>query len=90
MSIEWIFIGSIVIYAILIGLVCFWYSKSDDQRVAHENLPKTIKHITEGFVTVVIFLLMFHLAIARIIPTDVLITLIAVFSTAGFLSLKNK
>lgn len=89
-SIELVFIASLVIYAILVGITCFWYSKSKDQRTAQENLPKTVKHITEGFVAIIIFLLLFYLAVSKIMPQDVLITLVSVFATAGFLSFRGK
>lgn len=90
LSIESVFILSLIIYAILLGVVSFWYSKSNDQRTAQENLPKTVKHITEGFVGIIIFLLLFYLATTGIMPKEVLITLVSVFTTAGFLSLRSK
>ena len=90
LSIEIVFLIALVIYGLLLGFVTFIYSRSQDQRTAQENLPKTIKHITEGFVGIVVFLLLFYLATKGKLPTDVLITLVAVFTTAGFLNLRNK
>ncbi len=87
---ETVFVITLLIYGTTLAIVSYWYSKSQDQRTAHENLPKTIKHITEGFVSIVVFLLLFYLAVNGLIPKDVLITLISVFATAGFLSIKGK
>lgn len=67
-----------------------WYSKSDDQRTAQENLPKTVKHITEGFVTLILFLFLFYLSNSGLLPKEVLITLVSVFATAGFLTFRSK
>lgn len=86
---ETVFIATILIYAILVVFVTRWFSRSNNQ-VAHENFPKTVKHITEGFVSIVIFVLLFYLASTGILPKDVLITLVSVFATAGFLSFRNK
>ena len=90
LSIEWVFVITLAIYSIALAFVSFFYSKSKDQRTAQENLPKTIKHITEGFVSIVIFLLLFYLATTGKLPMEVLITLVSVFATAGFLTFKNK
>lgn len=86
---EVVFIATLVIYTALLAVVTYWYSKSGDQ-VAHENFPKAIKHINEAFVSIIIFLLLFYLAWVGILPEDVLITLVSVFATAGFLSIKDK
>lgn len=86
---ETVFIITLLIYGATLAIASFWYSKSGHQ-VAHENFPKVVKHITEGFVSIVIFLLLFYLAVTGLIPKEVLITLISVFATAGFLSIKGK
>src|SRR3989338_6936849 len=86
---ETVFILIIFIYAVLLGCVTFWYSRSG-HNAAHENFPKAVKHITEGFVSIVIFLLLFYLATNGILPKEVLITLVSVFATAGFLSFRNR
>lgn len=88
-STETVFVIALVIYAILLAAVSYWYSRSGHQ-VAHENFPKTVRHITEGFVSIIVFLLLFHLAVTEILPKEVLITLVSVFATAGFLSLRSK
>lgn len=87
---ETVFVATLVIYALLIGFVNYWYSKSNDQKTAHENLPKTVKHITAGFVSIIVFLFLFYLATTGAIPKEVLITLVSVFATAGFLSFRSK
>lgn len=86
---ETVFVIALLIYGITLAVASFWYSKSGHQ-VAHENFPKVVKHITEGFVSIVIFLLLFYLAVTGLIPKEVLITLVSVFATAGFLSIKGK
>jgi len=86
---ETVFIITLLIYGVTLAFASRWYSKSG-HRVAHENFPKVVKHITEGFVSIVLFLFLFYLAVKRLIPTEVLITLVSVFATAGFLTLKNK
>lgn len=86
---EAVFIAALVIYALLIGFVSYRFSKSGNQ-VAHENFPKTVKHITEGFVGIIAFLLLFYLAAARLLPIEALIAIVSVFTTAGFLSLRNR
>ncbi len=88
-SAEAVFMFTIGVYALLIVAVSYFYSKSGHQ-VAHENSPKIIKHITQAFVTLAIFFLLFYLAINNLISKDVLITLVSVFATAGFLTFKEK
>lgn len=88
-AIEVVFVSIILIYAILVGCVTYWYSRSG-HNAAHENFPKAVKHITEGFVSIVIFLLLFYLATNGILPKEVLITLVSVFATAGFLSFRSR
>lgn len=89
-SIEVLFFLTLVTYALLIGKVSSDTMQSKDARVAHENFPKAVKHITAGFVTIVIFLLLYYLATTGTLPKEVLITLVSVFATAGFLSFRVK
>lgn len=84
-----LFLGIVVVYAALIAFMAWRYSKSG-LNAAQENFPKTVKHISQSFVAITVFLLMFYLAIAGLIPKDVLITLISVFATAGLLILNEK
>lgn len=88
-SIELVFITTLIIYTILLGLTTNWYSKSGVV-AAHENFPKAVKHINEAFVSIVVFLLLFYLALKGIMPKDVLIALVSVFATIGFISLRDK
>lgn len=88
-AIEVVFVSIILIYAILLGCVAYWYSRSG-HNAAHENFPKAVKHITEGFVSILIFVLLFYLATNEILPKEVLITLVSVFATAGFLSFRSR
>jgi hypothetical protein len=89
LTIEYVFVITIAIYAVVLAAATFWYARSGHQ-AAHENFPKAIKHITQGFVSIILFLLLFYLATKGILPKDVLITLVSVFATAGFLSFRNK
>ena len=84
-----VFLGIVIVYALLISSIALWYSKSG-LNAAQENFPKTVKHISQSFVAITVFLLMFYLALGGLIPKDVLITLISVFATAGLLTLGTK
>ena len=88
-SAGWTFVASFFFYVVLVGFACWRYSKSGHAD-AHKNFPKIVKHITKGFVSVVIFMLLFYLAITGLIPTNVIIALVSVFATAGFLTFKDK
>lgn len=87
--ISLLFLGIVFVYAILVLFITRWYSKSG-VTAAHENYPKAIKHVSQSFIAIIVFLLMFYLAIVGLLPKDVLITLVSVFATAGFLSLNAK
>lgn len=89
-AIEIVFVLTLITYAVLIGKVSNDTAQSKDSRVAHENFPKAVKHITSGFVTIVIFLLLYYLATTGVLPKEVLITLVSVFATAGFLTFRAK
>ncbi len=89
-GIEIVFVITLITYATLVRKVSSDTAQSKDSRVAHENFPKAVKHITAGFVTIVIFLLLYYLAATGILPKEVLITLVSVFATAGFLSFRAK
>jgi len=89
-SVEIVFVLTLIVYAVVIWRVSSHASNSKDARVAYENFPKAVKHITEGFVSIVVFLLLFYLTTTGVIPKEVLITLVSIFATAGFLSFKTK